>query len=92
MWVMTKSDWPQLVNLSRAANIGYQQLTKFDPRTRVVASAWEQEYLLAECKDGDEARALVEQLAVALASQVSLFDLRSIEAAGFPQERISGDL
>ena len=74
MWVMTKSDWPQLVNLSRAANIGYQ------------------EYVLAECKDGDEARALVEQLAVALASQVSLFDLRSIEAAGFPQERISGDL
>jgi hypothetical protein len=76
MWVVTRSDWPQLVNLSRAANIGYQQLTKFDPRTRIVASAWEQEYVLAECNDGDEARALVEQIARALAAQESVLDLR----------------
>ena len=48
MWVMTKSDWPVLVNLSRAAHVGYQQIAKFDPRTRIVASAWEQEYMLAE--------------------------------------------
>jgi hypothetical protein len=77
MWVVTKSDWPQLVNLSRAANIGYQQLAKFDPRTRIVASAWEQEYVLAECSDGDEARALVERIAQALAEQASVLDLRN---------------
>ena len=43
MWVMTKSDWPVLVNLSRTAHVGYQQIAKFDPRTRIVASAWEEE-------------------------------------------------
>ena len=31
MWVMTKSDWPVLVNLSRTAHVGYQQIAKFDP-------------------------------------------------------------
>jgi hypothetical protein len=56
MWVMTKSDWPVLVNLSRTAHVGYQQIAKFDPRTRIVASAWEEEYTLAECADGDQAR------------------------------------
>jgi hypothetical protein len=39
MWVMTKSDWPVLVNLARTAHFGYQQIAKFDPRTRIVASA-----------------------------------------------------
>jgi hypothetical protein len=81
MWVVTRSDWPQLVNLTRAVNIGYQQITKFDPRTRVVASAWEQEFMLAECGDGDEARALVEQIARALATRVDVLDLRGIDLA-----------
>ena len=59
MWVMTRSDWPVLVNLARAAHVGYQQVAKFDPCTRIVASAWEQELTLAECADGDQARTLV---------------------------------
>ena len=66
MWVMTKSDWPVLVNLSRTAHVGYQQIAKFDPRTRIVASAWEEEYTLAECADGDQAKALVSLISQAL--------------------------
>jgi hypothetical protein len=87
MWVVTRSEWPQLVNLTRAANIGYQQLTKFDPRTRIVASAWEQEYVLAECGDGEEARALVEQIALALQTQASVLDLRdTVPARTSPEQ------
>ncbi|MCC7025028.1 MAG: hypothetical protein IT338_19510 [Thermomicrobiales bacterium] len=81
MWVVTRSDWPVLVNLSRSAQIGYQQIAKFDPRTRVVASAWEQEYVLAEGANGEEARALMSLIANALASGESLLDLRGIDPA-----------
>ena len=79
MWVMTKSDWPVLVNLARTAHIGYQQIAKFDPRTRIVASAWEQEFMLAECADGDQAKALISLISQALANGESLLDLRGVD-------------
>jgi hypothetical protein len=79
MWVMTRSDWPVLVNLSRTAQVGYQQIAKFDPRTRIVASAWEEEYTLAECADGDQARALMGLISEALTSGEKLLDLRRID-------------
>ena len=79
MWVMTKSDWPVLVNLSRTAHVGYQQIAKFDPRTRIVASAWEQEFTLAECADGDQAKALVSLISQALANGENLLDLRGVD-------------
>ena len=81
MWVMTKSDWPVLVNLSRTAHVGYQQIAKFDPRTRIVASAWEEEYTLAECADGDQARALINLISQALANGENLLDLRGFDLA-----------
>jgi hypothetical protein len=81
MWVMTKSDWPVLINLSRAAHIGYQQVAKFDPRTRIVASAWEQEYTLAECADGEQAKALISLISQALGDGGKLLDLRTIDLA-----------
>ena len=81
MWVMTRSDWPVLVNLARSAHVGYQQVAKFDPRTRIVASAWEQEFTLAECADGDQAKALVSLISQALARDESLLDLRRIDLA-----------
>jgi hypothetical protein len=81
MWVMTKSDWPVLVNLSRTAHVGYQQIAKFDPRTRIVASAWEEEYTLAECADGDQAKALIGHISQALANGENLLDLRGINLA-----------
>jgi len=79
MWVMTKSDWPVLVNLARTAQVGYQQIAKFDPRTRIVASAWEEEYALAECADGDQAKALINLISQALANGENLLDLRGID-------------
>jgi hypothetical protein len=79
MWVMTKSDWPVLVNLSRAAHVGYQQIAKFDPRTRIVASAWEKEFTLAECADGDQAKALITVISQALSDGENLLDLRGID-------------
>ena len=79
MWVMTRSDWPVLVNLARAAHVGYQQIAKFDPRTRIVASAWEQEFTLAECADGDQAKALIGFISQALADGENLLDLRGID-------------
>ena len=85
MWVMTKSDWPVLINLSRSAHIGYQQIAKFDPRTRVVASAWEQEYVLADCADGDQARALIRLISEALAKGDNLLDLGGIDIAALAQ-------
>jgi hypothetical protein len=81
MWIVTKSDWPVLINLDRAAQIGYQQITKFDPRTRVVASAWEQDYVLADCADGDAARAIVNLIARALADGSEVLDLRGVDLA-----------
>jgi hypothetical protein len=79
MWVMTRSDWPVLVNLARTADVGYQQVAKFDPRTRIVASAWEQEFTLAECEDGDQAKALIGLISRALANDENLLDLRGID-------------
>jgi hypothetical protein len=81
MWVMTKSDWPVLINLSRTARIGYQQIAKFDPRTRIVASAWEEEYTLAECADGDQARDLINLISQSLGNGENLLDLRGIDLA-----------
>jgi hypothetical protein len=81
MWVMTRSDWPVLVNLSRTAHVGYQQIAKFDPRTRIVASAWEQEHTLAECADGDQAKALISLISQALGNGENLLDLRGIDLA-----------
>ena len=89
MWVMTKSDWPVLINLARAAHVGYQQIAKFDPRTRIIASAWEQEYTLAECADGDQAKALINLISQALATGEKLLDLRSID---LPQLPVSGNV
>jgi hypothetical protein len=89
MWVMTKSDWPVLINLARAAHVGYQQIAKFDPRTRIVASAWEQEYTLAECADGDQAKALINLISKALANEEKLLDLRGID---FAQLAVIGDV
>jgi hypothetical protein len=79
MWVMTKSDWPVLINLARTAHIGYQQIAKFDSRTRIVASAWEQEFTLAECAGGDQAKALISLISRALANGENLLDLREID-------------
>ena len=81
MWVMTKSDWPVLINLTRTAHVGYQQIAKFDPRTRIVASAWEEEYTLAECADGDQAKALIGLITQALGNGEKLLDLRGIDLA-----------
>ncbi len=79
MWVMTRSDWPVLVNLARTVHVGYQQVAKFDPRTRIVASDWEQEFTLADCADGDQARALVSLISQALANGENLLDLRGVD-------------
>lgn len=89
MWVKTRSDWPVLVNLSRTAHVGYQQIAKFDPRTRIVASAWEQEYTLAECANGEQAKAVISLISQALGNGDKLFDLRSIDLA---QLAVNGDV
>lgn len=76
MWIVTRSDWPVLINLNRSARIGYHQPMKFNPATRIVASMWEQEFELAQCADGDEARRVIDQIARALAARVEVLDLR----------------
>ncbi len=81
MWIMTKSDWSVLVNLSRSAHIGYQQIARFDPCTRVIAAAWEQKFVLAECSDGDQAKATIGRIAPALAEGDPLLELRGIDLA-----------
>jgi hypothetical protein len=81
MWVVTRSDWPVLINLNRAAQIGYQQVAKFDPHTRVIASMWEQEFVVADCPNGDQARAVIDLIARALADGAELLDLRGIDLA-----------
>jgi hypothetical protein len=86
MWVVTRSDWPVLVNLDRAATIGYQQVAKFDARTRVIAAAWEQEHVLAECADGDQARGLVGVIARAIADDQSLLDLQDVDLVRIGRE------
>ena len=79
MWVKTRSDWPVLINLARAAHVGYQQVAKYDPRTRVIASAWEQEFVLADCADGGQARAVIALLAESLAAGAELLDLNGVD-------------
>jgi hypothetical protein len=79
MWVLTKTHWPTLVNLSALSVVGYQQLSKLDPRIRVVGTAWEQEVVLAECPDGDAAQALVRHIAAALDDGEAFLDLSGWE-------------
>lgn len=78
MWIMTRGDWPVLINLDRTAQIGYQQLTKYDPRTRLIAEMWEQELTLAECATAEEARSLMALIAQHLEAGVALLDLRLV--------------
>ena len=87
MWIVTRSDWPTLINLARIANIGYQQVAKFEARTRVVASAWEQELVLADCASGEEARAVVAVIAAALTAGEPVLDLRGIDLAALTSPR-----
>lgn len=77
MWILTRHPWPTLVNLSSLAKIAYQQPAKSDTRVRIVGSAWEQDHVLADCADGDEARALVRLIARALADDRSFLDLNA---------------
>jgi hypothetical protein len=90
MWIVTKSDWPILVNLSRIDAIGYQQIAKFDPRTRIVASAWEQELVLIDCDTGEQAKALIDLIARALAAEAPSLDLRGIDLAALESDRPAG--
>lgn len=78
MWVLTRRSWPTLVNLSSLAAIAYQQPSKSDPHVRVVGAAWEQEHVLADCADGEAARALVGAIAAALADGRPLLDLNAV--------------
>jgi hypothetical protein len=80
MWVLTRSDWPTLVNLSVVATIGYQQVSKFNPQVRLVATTWEAEYLLADCETGDEAKAIVRLLAQGVRHGTAFIDLNQIDA------------
>lgn len=87
MWIMTRSDWPVLINLSRSAHIGYQQLTKFDPRTRLIAGMWEQEFTVAECATGEEARAMMDLISQHLQAGTEVLDLRAINLSDAAQTR-----
>jgi hypothetical protein len=78
MWVLSRSDWPTLINLSVVASVGYQQVSKFDPRVRLVATTWEAEHLLADCDTGDEAKAIVLLLAQGLRQGTAFIDLNQI--------------
>lgn len=86
MWVLTKTEWPTLVNLAVVASVGYQQVAKYDARTRVIASTWEQELTLAECEDGEQARALVRFLARSIAEGGALLDLAALDLSRLGQE------
>jgi len=80
VWVLTKTHWPTLVNLSALSIVSYQQLSKLDPRIRVVGTAWEQEVVLADCPDGAAAQALVLFIAQALADGRPFLDLSGWES------------
>ena len=79
VWVLTRTHWPTLVNLSALSIVNYQQLSKLDPRIRVVGTAWEQEVVLAECPDGEAAQSLVRFLAAALAEGKPFVDLTAVD-------------
>ena len=70
-----------LVDLPRVAHVGYRQIARCNPRTRVIAEAWKQEIVLAECPDGESARRLVAIIAEALAADAPVFDLSQLESA-----------
>lgn len=79
MWIVTSQHWPTLVNLDKVAHIRYQQISKTDPRIRIMAHAWEQEIVLAEAIDGDRAQAIVRLIAEAIDEGIELLDLNQIE-------------
>ena len=79
MWIITGQHWPTLVNLDRVAHIRYQQISKADPRIRIMALAWEQEIVLAEAPDGDHAQDIVRRIAEALAKGIDLLDLSAAD-------------
>jgi hypothetical protein len=56
-------------------------LTKFDPRTRLIAGMWEQEFTVAECATGEEARALMTLIARHLQAGTGVLDLREVHPA-----------
>lgn len=78
MWVLSRSDWPVLVNLAVVANIGYQQVAKFDDRVRVIATTWDAETLLVDCDSGEQARAVVRLLAQGLRQGSEFIDLNQL--------------
>jgi hypothetical protein len=81
VWIVTRHPWPTLVNLSSLAAVAYQQPAKSDPRVRVVGVAWEQDHVLADCADGDEARRVVARIAAAIAAGRPLLDLNQADEA-----------
>lgn len=80
MWIVTRTPWPTLVNLSRTSTITYHQPSKLDTRIRIVATAWDQEITLAECPDGDSARSLMREIAGAIDHGVLVLDLNRGES------------
>ena len=79
MWVLTRTHWPTLVNMSALSVVNYQQLSKLDPRIRVVGIAGGQEAMLADCEDGETAQALVREIAEAIAEGITFLDLSQVE-------------
>lgn len=79
MWVLTRSEWPVLVNLAVTATVGYQQVAKFETRVRVIAAAWEAEHMLADCESAAEAKALVRILAQSLRQGTGFVDLNQLD-------------
>ncbi len=79
MWVLTRTHWPTLVNMSALSHVNYQQLSKLDPRIRVVGIAGGQEVMLADCEDGETAQALVREIAEAIAEGITFLDLSQVE-------------
>jgi hypothetical protein len=86
MWVLTKTEWPTLVNLATVSQVGYQQIAKYSPETRVVASTWEQELVVAECATGEQARAVVRLIARSLAARAPYLDLHALDLATLDDE------
>lgn len=79
MWVLTRTSWPTLVNLAVVSQVGYKQVAKYSPQTRVVASTWEQELDLAECATGEAAQRIVRLLAHRLAEGREFVDLSAVD-------------
>ncbi|MGI9253100.1 MAG: hypothetical protein ACR2J8_05090 [Thermomicrobiales bacterium] len=75
MWIVTRTHWPTLVNLDLVAHIRYQQISKADPRIRVMALALEQEFVLAEALNGEHAQNIVRQISEALNAGEQILDL-----------------